>query len=872
MSIRVGNSMVLRLIVCVIFACCCCPVHGAGLQDQQPPTKDTKSAQESTPKKAPTSKDKKEQKQEGDKAKSEGDKTKPESNKAKPESNKAKPEEKSKDENSVDEILAGHSYHGEAFNEGPRQKAYLMGGTGNVRFPVTCKSKRVQAFINQGVGQLHGFWDLEAERTFRHAASLDSECAMAYWGAALATVRNRKRARGFIEKAHKLREKVTKREQMYIAALFAYLMESDAEKKGEKNPSSETKKTRASEYLKALESIVLEFPEDLEAKAFVAHRIWQNAREGIPVASYLSTDALLKEIYEQEPLHPAHHYTIHLWDYRKPERAVRAAARCGPSAPSIAHMWHMPGHIYSRLKRYEDAVYQQEASARVDHAHMMRDRVMPDEIHNFAHNNEWLIRNLAYIGRVHDALDLAKNMTELPQHPKYNTLEKRGGSASYGRRRLLQLLREYELHQQAVELCQSVYLEVEGNAVEKTKTLRLLGCSSAALGNEAVTNAVLEKLNRLIEGRKNVLARTEKTIDELDKKIKAEEKKGKNGDKAGIAKWKDQLKKDRTDNKKAKTAKSNLEKAIKAIEGYRLIQQKKYAEGLAKLKKVSGEDRSWLGEIAFLAAGDDAKKQDAAIALMQKQIDRRKMEVIPLARMTYVLYQAGKKDKAKEVFEKLRDTSTSIDLDIPLFQRLAPIASEFGFQKNWLKERIVAADLGFRPTLDSLGPFRWAPSESPRWSLKDSQGITMGDVHFSGKPHIIIFYLGHGCLHCAEQLQAFGPRAEDFKKAGIDIVAISSDDANGLKQSLADYGSEMPIPLLSDANKDIFKKFRAFDDFEKQPLHGTFLVDEKGMIRWQDIGYEPFMDHNFLLLESQRLLNQSKIKNKSRSAISKRKP
>ncbi len=43
---------------------------------------------------------------------------------------------------------------------------------------------------------------------------------------------------------------------------------------------------------------------------------------------------------------------------------------------------------------------------------MMRDRVMPDQIHNFAHNNEWLIRNLIKIGRVQDAIDLAKNMLE----------------------------------------------------------------------------------------------------------------------------------------------------------------------------------------------------------------------------------------------------------------------------------------------------------------------------------------------------------------------------------------------------------------------------------------------------------------------------
>ena len=226
------------------------------------------------------------------------------------------------DKNPVDEILAGHSYHGDAFNEGPRQKAYLMGGTGNVSFPVTTKSKKVQAFVNQGIGQLHGFWELEAERSFRHAAALDADCAMAYWGAALACIRNRGRARGFIEKAVKLKGKVTDREKMYIEALARYLKKSTEEEEGKKTESNETKRKRAGRYLKDLESIVLACPDDLEAKAFVTHRIWQNAREGIPVASYLATDALLKNIFDQQPMHPAHHYSIHLWDYRKPENGA----------------------------------------------------------------------------------------------------------------------------------------------------------------------------------------------------------------------------------------------------------------------------------------------------------------------------------------------------------------------------------------------------------------------------------------------------------------------------------------------------------------------------------------------------------------------
>ena len=48
--------------------------------------------------------------------------------------------------------------------------------------------------------------------------------------------------------------------------------------------------------------------------------------------------------------------------------------------------------------------------------------------------------------------------------------------------------------------------------------------------------------------------------------------------------------------------------------------------------------------------------------------------------------------------------------------------------------------------------------------------------------------------------------------------------------------------------------FVAGDDFEDQPLNGTFLIDSLGRVRWQDISYEPFMDAEFLLKESKRLL------------------
>ncbi len=75
----------------------------------------------------------------------------------------------------ADHPVPGHSLNGESFNEGPRQSAVLMGGTGQVKFPVSTKDAEAQKFFEQGVGQLHGFWYFESERSFRTAAALDPD-------------------------------------------------------------------------------------------------------------------------------------------------------------------------------------------------------------------------------------------------------------------------------------------------------------------------------------------------------------------------------------------------------------------------------------------------------------------------------------------------------------------------------------------------------------------------------------------------------------------------------------------------------------------------------------------------------------------------
>ncbi|MGH7138655.1 MAG: redoxin domain-containing protein, partial [Pirellulales bacterium] len=681
---------------------------------------------------------------------------------------------------------AGHSLHGEVFNEGPRQRAYLMGTTSNVAIKVTTKSEDAQKFINQGLGQLHGFWYFEAERSFRQAAALDPECAMAYWGMAMANRENTKRGRGFIAEAVKRKSGVSPREAAWIDALNQYLAPGP-----DKKPRDD--KERRRQYIRALEAIAQDHPDEIEAKAMLALMIWECSSHGLPISSHEAVASLLREVHAANPMHPAHHYVIHLWDGEKPVRALPSAARCGQSAPGIAHLWHMPGHTYTRVQRYADAVWQQEASARVDHAHMMRDRVMPDQIHNYAHNNDWLVENLSFIGRVRDAVELAKNLSELPRHPRYNTL---GGSGSnkLGRHRLLALLPQFELWEELVRLSQTPLVELSEAEDEQVRYRRAVGSALIASGD-------------LTQGKTHVVA-----LQELESKIKAERDKAATDAEAKAKidkKPDDQIAKARTDaaagfNHRLETVAAALEE----LHGRWALAGNDKSVALAHFEKAKGLGKEALSR-AYLAAGDKAKAEQLA----REAIKEGKNRVLPLANCVEVLFQCGKNQEATEEFHKLQAMSAFIDRDLPIFKRLDELAPKLGLPTEWRQPYQPASDVGNRPELATLGPFRWQPSAAPDWTLVDSKGASVSFSSYRGRPVIVIFYLGFGCLHCVEQLTTFGPMQPEFAQAGIDLVAISTDNVETLRQSIesraAGGSPPLPVTLLSDAALAVFKDYRA---------------------------------------------------------------
>lgn len=777
-----------------------------------------------------------------------------------------------------DELHPGHSLHGESFNTGPRQQAYLMGGTGAVHFPISSEVPQVQEFFNQGIGQLHGFWFLEAERSFRQAAALDPECAIAYWGMAMANEGNPKRAQEFITKAHDLRKHANKYEQKWIDALHA------AHHKKYKD-----EKARWQAFVNALEDIVHEYPDDIEAKAFLAlHLFWNKSGKTLGVTSRVAVDSLLAQVFEQQPMHPAHHYRIHLWDGKKTERALHSAARCGQSAPNIAHMWHMSGHIYSGLKRYEDACWQQEASSRVDHRHMMHDYVLPTEIHNYTHNQEWLVRNLIKTGRITPALEIATNLVEIPRHPRHNSAEKSNSAVARGRTRLLDTLIQFELWQELTELAETPYLDVDadfGARVRKTRYLAIahlqLSQPEEAEKQEAILQSLLEEHQQQLADLDQKSSADAKQKAESDKS--EEDSKTENDPPSSDQPDTEQAEADQPDTKKAdpevpadkgeeekkeeekKTDTSdkpltkrevqsrigNLEKALAHLQAVQAQQAGEHEQALTHYKQASDVTKTELAK-ANLAAGnlEEAEKQAKAA------VDSARDEVLPLAVYAWILHEINKPEEAKKAFEQMRELSALIDHNRSVFADLAPLAESLGHAENWNREYRHRDDVGERPELATLGPLKWEPVPAPQWTLSSTEQQPLSLKDYQGRPVIVIFYLGFGCLHCVEQLQTFAPLRDEFSAAGIDLVAIGSDDLPSLQKAAESYAATNSIafPLLADPDQKVFSAYRCVDDFEQQPLHGTFLIDAAGHIRWQDIGAEPFTDAKFLLQEAERLL------------------
>ena len=126
---------------------------------------------------------------------------------------------------------------------------------------------------------------------------------------------------------------------------------------------------------------------------------------------------------------------------------------------------------------------------------------------------------------------------------------------------------------------------------------------------------------------------------------------------------------------------------------------------------------------------------------------------------------------------------------------------------------------------------------APAFDQPDAAGRHHVLADYMGKRTVVFLFKGHGCLHCAQQVQEFAQAYAQFAAKGIQVVGITSDTAETLKSALAE--APCPFPILADPTG---KAFAAYGCARSNGLtHGTFLLDEKGKVQWRTTGSSPFL-------------------------------
>jgi tetratricopeptide (TPR) repeat protein len=293
----------------------------------------------------------------------------------------------------------------------------LFDNLGDYHHAITTESSLAQRYFDQGLRLIYAFNYDEALRSFDEAARLDPNCAMAYWGSALALAPNisnpvldpeqERDAYNQIQKALSLSKHTSPRERAYVAALA-------------KRYSIDPKADRASlqvDYANAARDLANRYPDDPDAAALSAEsllilRPWDHwTLDGKPQPGTLEVLNTLENVLKKYPNHPgANHFYIHALEASPyPERALASAERLPGLMPGAGHLVHMPSHVFMRIGRYADAAESSGRAAVVDIEYIKKWK--PQGVYPmmmYPHNIYFLWAALSMEGRSAEAIRAAR--------------------------------------------------------------------------------------------------------------------------------------------------------------------------------------------------------------------------------------------------------------------------------------------------------------------------------------------------------------------------------------------------------------------------------------------------------------------------------
>ena len=287
--------------------------------------------------------------------------------------------------------------------------------------PASGLSGDARQYFDQGVAFAFGFNHVAAIRSFRQAQRLAPDCAMCWWGEAMANGPNinaamdseqNRAALAALEKAQALSVDVSDQERALIAAQARRYAPETEDDRSELDAV----------YADAMLALARQYPESddlavLAAEAAMNTSPWNYWDEqGAPRPRIGEAVGLVEKVMGRNGLHPqASHLYIHLMESPQPKLAEAAADRLAQSAPSgLGHLVHMPAHIYHRLGRYADSVRANIAATRADEAYLAA--IGDDGAYRFGyypHNVHFLLTSAQMLGDMGTVVHESERLTRI---------------------------------------------------------------------------------------------------------------------------------------------------------------------------------------------------------------------------------------------------------------------------------------------------------------------------------------------------------------------------------------------------------------------------------------------------------------------------
>ena len=166
-----------------------------------------------------------------------------------------------------------------------------------------------------------------------------------------------------------------------------------------------------------------------------------------------------------------------------------------------------------------------------------------------------------------------------------------------------------------------------------------------------------------------------------------------------------------------------------------------------------------------------------------------------------------------------------------------------------LDKLLVEAQRTSIPTL----PHPLLNQAAPDFQLSDNTGrLRTLSEHLEHGPVVVVFYYGYYCNHCVSQLFALNDDLAKFHELGAEVLAISADTPAETSEKFAKYGM-FAFPVLSDPENKVATAYSVFVPptltKPESLLHGTFVIDRGGVVRWCHYDRAPFTANATLLVE-----------------------